>query len=772
MTNPIEAEKNLDVRGSAMAPSLTEFDLLLNLYRTLIESSDLATGVGSALETVCRFAGWDLGLAWLPNNDQSAIEFLSSWHHGDAGLAEFTAFCQRQAFAPGVGITGRIWQRGEPEWTNPLADQSPEIFPLAPSAAKAGIHAILGVPVSLDDRVLGVLVFCTRQVKQEDDRLVQVVSRVATQLGFALRHKQIEESLRHQEALRRRSHDELELRVSQRTVQLTIANEALQAEIFERKRLQEEMLSRVRQQESVVYIGERALSGLELPWLLREACERVAQTLAVEFCKLLELQPDGLTLLLKAGVGWREGLVGQATVPTGMGSQAGYTLTSNEPVIVEDLRAETRFSGPSLLVDHGVLSGMSVIIPGRDRPYGVLGAHTAKRRSFRNEDINFLESVANILSQAVERKDAESAIQRSEAWLRNLVATTQDAVVSIDRRGRIVLFNAAAERIFGYTAAEIVGRKVNDLMAEPYASEHDEYIARYEKTGEARAIGRIRTVTGRRKNRELFPIELSVTEIAVDDQVHYAAFLRDISDTVDLYTRAVENERLAAIGSTAAKIGHEIANPLNGIYLTLQLVEQRLARQPSADERVTTDIVRIKKEIGRLNQLVQEFRALSRQQTYDFRPVRVNELIDEIFEIQQPLCDAGAIRVVRHMLASPPPIEVDEDKLKQALLNLFKNAIEAMPNGGDLILEVNQSDDEVVIKISDSGSGIAPGADIFAPFYTTKKEGTGLGLIIVRQIIAAHDGTLTFNSEPGKGTTFTISLPVNRAAKECAKDIM
>jgi PAS domain S-box-containing protein len=488
----------------------------------------------------------------------------------------------------------------------------------------------------------------------------------------------------------------------------------------------------------------------------------------VEFCKVLELRPDGQTLLLKAGVGWRDELVGQAIVPMGMGSQAGYTLTSKKPVIVEDLRTESRFNGLPLLVDHGVLSGMSVIIPGRDRPYGVLGAHTATRRSFHNEDLRFLESIAHILSRAIERKEAETVIQRSEAWLRSLVATTQDAVVSIDRRGRIVLFNAAAERIFGYTAAEIVGRKVNDLMAEPYASEHDGYIARYEKTGEARAIGRIRTVTGRRKNGESFPIELSVTEIEVDDQVHYAAFLRDISRTVDLYTRAVENESLAAIGSTAAKIGHEIANPLNGIYLTLQLVEQRLARQPSADERVTADIVRIKKEIGRLNQLVQEFRALSRQQTYDFRPVRLNELIDEVFELQRPLCDAGAIRVVRRIPAGAPPVRVDEDKLKQALLNLFKNAIEAMPKGGDLMLDVTHSEREATLQISDTGSGIAPGADVFAPFYTTKKEGTGLGLIIVRQIIAAHEGTIIFKSEPGKGTTFTITLPFNREVNESA----
>ena len=123
-----------------------------------------------------------------------------------------------------------------------------------------------------------------------------------------------------------------------------------------------------------------------------------------------------------------------------------------------------------------------------------------------------------------------SEVRRGQAWLQSLIETTQDAVLSIDRQGCIVLFNPAAERIFGYTRHEVSGQKVNMLMAEPYATEHDEYIARYEKTGEARAIGRIRTVMARRKNGELFPIELSVTEIAVDKEVHYAAFIRDISE--------------------------------------------------------------------------------------------------------------------------------------------------------------------------------------------------------------------------------------------------
>jgi GAF domain-containing protein len=275
MTSAIQDEKNLHLRDSAVEQPLAEFDLLLNLYRSLVESPDLAAGVASALATVCRFTGWDLGLAWLPSKDQSALELFSSWHRGDAELGDFTEVCQSQTYALGAGITGRVWQKGEAEWMSHLTVRPPELFPLAPLAAKAGIKATLAVPVRQDDRVLGVLVFCTRQVKAEDDRLVEVVSRVATQLGFALRHKQIEENLRHQEALLHRSRDELELRVSQRTVQLTITNEALQAEIFERKRLQEEMLSWVREQETVVFIGQRALSGVKLPLLLQEAYECV-----------------------------------------------------------------------------------------------------------------------------------------------------------------------------------------------------------------------------------------------------------------------------------------------------------------------------------------------------------------------------------------------------------------------------------------------------------------------------------------------------------------
>lgn len=747
---------------SAKQRQLEESDLLLSLYRALIESGDPASGLRTALEIVCRFTGWVAGSAWVPGRDGARLQFLTAWHIDDLKLVEFMAACEQKTFPRKLGMPGRVWENQKPEWTRDLAAEASNLFPMAPLAVRAGLSAALCVPIIHEGQVDGVLVFHAREVKDEDDRFVQVVSGVATQLGFALHHKRIEEELRRQDALIRGANERLEQEVNERTARLLEANQMLRAEISTRGVVEDRLEERARQQAAVAEIGRLALGGAEPLAVLQDTSERVTRTLGVEFCQIAELLPDGSGLRLCAGAGWRDGLVGHAILGAGSNSQSGYTLTCSEPVVVQDLSAETRFRAP-LLAEHRVVSGMSVVIPGHERAFGVLGAHTLKRRTFRSEDVHFLESVAHILSEAMERARRETALRRSESWLRSLVATTQDAVVSIDRRGRVVLFNAAAERIFGYRAGEIVGQKVNLLMAEPYASEHDDYVKRYERTGQARAIGRIRTVTAKRKDGALFPIELSVTEIAVDDQVHYAAFIRDISEKTRLQEKLLESEKLAAIGNTAAKIAHEIANPLNGIYLTLQLVEQRLLRRPVPDDAALSNIVKIKKEIGRLNQLVRDFRSLARQQTYDFRPLHLDRVIDEVVDLQQPLLQSHGIVIQRSIADDVPVVRVDEDKFKQALLNLIKNAAEAMPGGGVISIAVTRRGDEVVLEVADNGVGIPKGTDVFAPFVTTKKDGTGLGLLIVWQIATAHGGTVSYDSEPGQGTTFRLTLPLSPA---------
>jgi PAS domain S-box-containing protein len=565
----------------------------------------------------------------------------------------------------------------------------------------------------------------------------------------------ITERKRSEEELRKAT-AELEVRVERRTA-------ALANEITERRRGEEAIEAKVRQQQVVVELGQQALAGIDPSTLMNLACTLVAQTLGVEFCKILELLPDDKALLLRAGVGWQNGLVGSAIVPAGINSQAGYTLLFSKPVIVEDLRTETRFRGPALLHDHGVVSGMSAIIAGRDRPFGILGAHTARQRIFKADDAHFLEAVAIVLSEAIQRKKAEEEIRRGANWLERLIEATQDAVLSIDRQGRIVLFNPAAERIFGYMRAEVEGRKVNMLMAEPYATEHDGYIARYERTGEARAIGRIRTVTAKRKNGELFPIELSVTKVSDKDNVQYAAFIRDTSEKMRLQEQLVESERLAAIGSTAAKIGHELGNPLNGMSLTIQLLERRLRQLPDTvmDGQIGLTVNRLKNEISRLTTLLEHFRSLARREKFNFQPTTLTALVGEAIEIDLPRYAEQGVQVECSFAADLPSVIVDIDKMKQVVLNLTKNAAEAIAGGGKISIRGFAAEDKIMLEVSDTGTGIPPGIDIFQPFFTTKPEGTGIGLAVVQQIISSHGGSITYHSEHGKGTTFVIALPRN-----------
>ncbi len=356
--------------------------------------------------------------------------------------------------------------------------------------------------------------------------------------------------------------------------------------------------------------------------------------------------------------------------------------------------------------------------------------------------------------------------ERAEAFLRSLILTTQDAVISIDRQGRIDLFNPAAEHVFGYTRDEVQGQKLQMLMPEPYASEHDDYVARYERTGEPHAIGRIRTVAARRKNGEVFPIELSVTEIEVGDETYYGAFIRDISEKIRLQEQFVERERLAAIGTTAATFAHEVGNPLNSMYMAAQLLERRLTkRRDLVDDTLTTPLLNLMSEIRRLTVLLEEFRALARRQKLNLQPISLASLVTDLLAGETLAYSARGIKVEQVFPPDLLPITADGEKLKQVLLNLCKNAAEAMPQGGTLTVRAHNSGGQVHLEVSDTGVGIPARVDIFEPFITTKPQGTGLGLTIVRQIVSAHKGTLTYRSAPGEGTTFTVALPVSQNAE-------
>jgi two-component system sensor kinase FixL len=349
--------------------------------------------------------------------------------------------------------------------------------------------------------------------------------------------------------------------------------------------------------------------------------------------------------------------------------------------------------------------------------------------------------------------------ERARAVLRSLIQTTQDAVILIDRHGHIEVFNPAAERIFGYSHAEVVGQNVSMLMPEPYASEHDDYLARYERTGEARAIGRTRTVAARRRTGEVFPIEISVSEVKVGNEVRYGAFIRDISEKVRLQEQLIERERLAAIGATAAKLVHEVGNPLNSMSVATQLLQRRLSKY-TLDDNIAVSVRSIMDQITRLSHLLQEFRSLSRRQAFTFQPTNLITVVQDVLTAELPLYSEQGITVEQVFALEVPLVQGDRDKLKQVVLNLCKNAVEAMPKGGTLTVRVHNAGKHLTLEVADTGVGIPEGVNIFEPFVTTKAEGTGLGLAIVWQIVEAHGGTLTYTSAYGQGTTFSVMFPL------------
>lgn len=389
--------------------------------------------------------------------------------------------------------------------------------------------------------------------------------------------------------------------------------------------------------------------------------------------------------------------------------------------------------------------------------------HLRQRLTAFETALTALEEV--LREREKEWQRAEQAVRRNEAWMKSLIATTRDAFIATDRQGRIIQFNTAAEAIFGYRRTEIEGKPVTLLMPEPYATEHPGYIARYEQTHEPHAIGRIRSVAAKRKNGEIFPIELSVTEVNVDNEVHYGALIRDISDKVRLQEQLIERERLATIGTTLAKLSHEIGNPLNGMSVNAQLLKQWLAELGGkVDDPPSSYIHNIRQGIAHLSQLLQEFRSLSRRVQPHFEKISITTLIDEVLQAEVPHYLEQGVCVEQQYPPDLPPIVLDRRRMKQVILNLYKNAAEAMPEGGVITVRVRQAGEHVVCEIADTGIGIATTENIFDPFVTTKAEGTGLGLAVVKQIVAVHSGKITYTSQNGHGTTFTLTLPLTPPA--------
>lgn len=234
-------------------------------------------------------------------------------------------------------------------------------------------------------------------------------------------------------------------------------------DITARKKAQQALEVHASQQALVAELSQAALAGIDLNSLMQQAVTTIAQCLEVEYCKISELLPDG-DLMLRSGIGWHSGLAGTVTVNAADNSQASYTITSQEPVIVEDLTNETRFKGSQLLLEHNVVSGLSVVIHGKESPFGILGAHTTKKRRFSRDDIFFLQAIANILATAIERQRMEDALRESEQRWQFAIKGTNDGIWDWNIKNQHVFHSIRSKEILGYQEEEI-GNNVDEWFA-------------------------------------------------------------------------------------------------------------------------------------------------------------------------------------------------------------------------------------------------------------------------------------------------------------------
>jgi two-component system sensor kinase FixL len=353
--------------------------------------------------------------------------------------------------------------------------------------------------------------------------------------------------------------------------------------------------------------------------------------------------------------------------------------------------------------------------------------------------------------------EMEKGEQKDLLILKHAVENTVEGFVTIDEHHKVVFFNKAAEDIFGYTRDEAVGKDLNAIMSPSCSENHREAVARYVNTRIPSRIGHETEMVATRKSGETFPALISFSVTEVNGKLFFTGIVRDLTERKRLQEQIIRSERLAALGQSVAEITHEIKNPL----MLIGGFAQQLTRAIS-DEKGLQKLGIIIQEVERLERLLAELREFYLPPSIASEKVDIEDLQEETLSMVRKDCREKNVKIDLQVDKGARLVEGDRSKLKQVLLNLFKNSVDAMDQGGTLSITARPLGENVEITIVDQGCGI-PKADkekIFSPFYTTKSHGTGLGLSISKRIIEGHKGgSLNVESEEGKGTTFTITLP-------------
>jgi two-component system, LuxR family, sensor kinase FixL len=511
-----------------------------------------------------------------------------------------------------------------------------------------------------------------------------------------------------------------------------------------------------------------------------------------------------LFVLVCAGIGWLDGLrsvqrslAGRANrqlelLLEGAERYAIFTVDAQGNITSWNRGAERIFGWPK---DQVLGRNSSILLTGPDslaeamaqldqaRREGRFAGEAWQRRADGSEfiaDVTITPMVdddgtdlgfAKIVHDVTARTAEERALQRREEHLKSILATVPDAMVVIDDKGIILSFSKAAERLFGYTEAEVAGSNVSLLMPSPDRERHDGYLERYLATGVPRIIGIGRIVTGLRADGSTFPMALSVGEAHSADQRLFTGFIQDLTERRDFEARLEELQselihvsRLSAMGTMASTLAHELNQPLTAIASFGEAAAAVLEGPDEPDKEMLREVVgEMAQQSLRAGGIVRRLREF----------VSTGDVAKTIEDLPKVVEEASALALVgarekgiaTHFTYAPDatPVLIDRVQIQQVLINLMRNALEAMEDAPLKSLSVTTSlvdDATVQVSVADTGRGIAPEVreNLFQAFNTSKESGMGLGLSICRTIVEAHGGRIRAIDRSEGGTEFQFTL--------------
>ena len=597
------------------------------------------------------------------------------------------------------------------------------------------------IPLVADERPIGLLNLVGDNNEAFDEADLRTFTTIGQQVVVALE--------------RIRLHRDLEEKVRLRTVELN---------------------ARVRQQAAVAQLSQRALGGLSLDLLMTEAVETIRDTIDAPFCKIFERDSAASDeYLMVAGYGWRDGHVGRYRFSRPDVPQGSYTVHLGRPVVVADW-GQTDRTRPEFLAEHEVVCSVTTPIPGADGYFGILGVDSDVPQDFSQDEVEFLQSVANVIGISVQREAHEATRREAEQLVSSILDSSPVAIVTMDREQRVMTWNQAAESTFGYATEEAVGQRI-PIVGEDGAATAD----LFEKVRQGQTFRNVEVRLSTREGQRLRTL-LSGSPLQDGRGDFRGAILtvEDITQRRRIEEQLRQAQKMEAIGNLTGGIAHDFNNLLNVVIGNVDLMLEAPLEPDEAKQCLEAALHGALRGADLTRQLL----AFSRRQELEPRRTDVNQLVEGMTKLLARVLEEN-IDLRLGLCTKPWPVMIDPAQLDSALMNLSVNARDAMPQGGVLMLATRNATDQeidwtdkqdvkpgnyVVLEVSDTGSGIPPDTlqHIFEPFFTTKEigKGTGLGLAMVYGFVKQSGGHVTVYSEVGNGTTFRIYLPSMKDVSE------